>query len=189
MYRSYMKYTNGLLSCALVGSIFIAATQADAQTQEYRGRACVISANSHCNATGPHVGDCYLFRFLPPNALGNGDNTRLSLFDQTYALNYRQEGSAIGGTYKPMTFSAVGRSGGTFTTASRWRIPVVQPSNYAAAYVHFVVDIFRFNDYTGASESQCTVRLRAAGTKIPDQAPSSVGVLERLPRLEDGLGK
>jgi hypothetical protein len=131
---------------------------------------------------------CYLFRFLPPNALGNGNNTRLSLFDQTYALNYRQEGSAIGATYKAMTFSAVGRSGGTFSTASRWRIPTVQPANYALPYIHFIVDITRFNDYTGGPESQCALRMRAAGVKIPDQAPtSSAADVERLPKLEDGL--
>lgn len=180
-----------LASCLLFGvsfgSIVATAGIASAQIQEFRGRACIISVNAQCAAKGVNVGTCYLFRFLPPNVMGNGSNTRLSLFDQTYAFNYRQEGSAIGTSYRPMTFSAIGRSGGTFETGSMWRIPLVQPTTYALPYIHFVVDITKFNDYPGVDPSLCAVRLRAAGIKVPDTVPTSGSAVERLPALQDGL--
>lgn len=180
-----------ILAISLIMGPLISAvglSEAFAQTQEIRGRACVITASAACASEGFAVGNCWAFRYSPPNALGNGNSTRLSLFLGEYTVNYQQEGSAIGAVYKTPRFSFIGSGGGTNPTPlTKWRIPLVQPANYSQPYVHMLVDIFRFSDFAPDDPSLCNIRLRLTGQKRPDQLPSSALEASPVPALEDGL--
>jgi hypothetical protein len=146
------------------------ATPAHAQSQEYRGMACIISVNAHCPSYY-QPGQCKLMRFRPPNALGNPDRTRLSLFDTTYSQNFQQDGSAIGSTYQDVRFSWVGSGGGrSDASRTKWRIPVVQPASFSLPQLHMIVDFTRYDDFgPGPDSSICNLRYRVVGMKYPDQ--------------------
>lgn len=181
---------NRLYNISVSAGVFVAsivglgASVASAQ-QEFRGRGCIISANAYCAPKGYKVGDCADVRFTPPNALGNGNNTRLSFFYSNYAQNFRQDGSAVGAAYKDVNFNWVARSGGTAgQSLTKWRIPLVQPGNYSLPYVHLVVDFFRFDDFDASDRSLCSLRWRVTAQKWPDRVPSAASAEARLPALE-----
>lgn len=143
------------------------------QTQEYRGIACIIFAGVHCPAEGWNVGDCALMRFSPPNALGNGDRTSVSLKWTSYAQNYQVNESAIGTTFKDVQFSWVGRNGGIASTATKMRIPAVAPANFSTQGLQMIVDFQRFSDFSPGDPSFCFAKFRFTGQKYPDQVPAS----------------
>jgi hypothetical protein len=181
---------NVLAMCgAVMASITGLGTSVASAQQEFRGRACIISANAYCANRGFKVGDCVDMRYTPPNALGNGNNTRLSFFYPNYSQNFRQMGSAIGLAYQDVNFSYIARGGGTADQSlTKWRIPLVQPSNYSLPYVHLVVDFFRYDDFDPTDRSLCSLRWRGTAQKWPDQAPAKGSAEARLPALDFAAG-
>ncbi|MDN2567838.1 hypothetical protein N1F89_16570 [Aquibium sp. A9E412] len=187
-----MRRFHSLLVAAVTGLAAAIAGIAVAQAQtEYRGRACIFSVNQYCEPLGYSVGQCANVRFRPPNAPGNGNQTRLSIYYDYYAQNFRQEGSAIGGTFQDVIFSWLGSSGGTAVESqSKWRIPLVQPADFGQAWLHMIFDIFRYDDFGPGEGSLCYTRWRFTGVKRPDPAataaPADMSEMDAM--LSGGLG-
>lgn len=173
-----------LFSVSFFAQTFAGPSTAFAQ-KEFRGRGCIITVNSACAARGFKAGDCADVRFTPPNAVGNGNNTRFSIITPNYAMNFKQAGSAVGTTYQTPEFSWVGRGGGIASQSlTKWRIPLVQPANYSLPYVHIVVDFYRFDDFDATDRSFCNTRWRVTAQKWPDPASAIGQASTQLPALD-----
>ncbi|SMH44323.1 hypothetical protein [Mesorhizobium australicum] len=148
-----------------VGAVFCAgATAATAQSNHFRGNACIQTVSAGCAAIGVTVGNCSTARYRPANYNGQGNSSRLSLFNPYYAQNFTlPTGSLVGATLKNVNVTQVGQSATLYTAKAR--IPAQVPASPVAAtiYLNATIDINGFD----SDAPTCNVRMRFQGQRFP----------------------
>lgn len=138
-------------------AIVLLATNAPAQTVEFRGGLCITSATAACNAIGWAVGDCLTMRIRPPNLGSNDNKTRIGLIGSGVALNYTRDGSLSHNAFLPVDGAHLGVFAFDFPAEMKMRSSVAPPN-----YIRMQGSIKRWDDTDG-----CDIDFRAAGAKKP----------------------
>lgn len=149
------------LAGALIGA---GVTGAVAQSNHFRGAACIQTVTAGCAAVGVTRGMCYDARLRPPNYNGGPNTTRISFFLPYYGINFTlPTGTLVGTTFKAVNATGLGQSVTGYSAQAR--IPVMTPTAPAPAtvYVSATVDVNGFD----SDAPTCNVRLFFQGQRYP----------------------
>jgi hypothetical protein len=75
-------------------AIFGMFSSAEART-EYEGAVCITSVTTACVDEGWVVGPCLASRYSPRGVVGNGTQTRLSVFARTFAVGFGVDANPV----------------------------------------------------------------------------------------------
>ena len=156
---------------SIVGRLFfvgallaVGTTAATAQSNHFRGNACIQTVSAGCAAIGVTAGGCSTARYRPANYNGQGNSSRLSLFNPYYAQNFTlPTGTLVGAAFKSVNVTQVGQSTTLYTATAR--IPAQAPASPVAAtvYLNATIDINGFD----SDAPTCNVRMRFQGQRYP----------------------
>lgn len=155
--------TIGKLSTALA-ALMLSAAGASAANVDFVGTMCLTSVTPGCVAAGWNVGNCAVLRVRPSDLGTNGPATKVSLFWQSFALNYQLDsGDLVGTTYQIVRSTHLGQSAYTFN--ARMRVTRMTPATLSETtqFATFVGNIKNFDD----PSLGCDVGFKATAQRKP----------------------